>query len=277
MSGFDEDVTAWLHQALAFGWNVGVKATALLAVAFLLDRLLRRRWPLACASVWEASLVGLFLLPVSTALFPQVSVDFLPLHAGTERLHATPVQARAAEVAAGSAAAGDVSIVPAGGVALRDRELAATAAFEAAGPRVESDPAQMTGVYAPIGRRHAAALLVIVYGIGAGLMVVRLLLSLRAARHLRATTALLDDPAWAAVLGRLCRQLGVRQRVQLRHSDETRTPMVLGCFRPAILLPTSSLTSMDARIRELVLIHELTHVRRADYLWQVLLQLAKAI
>jgi bla regulator protein blaR1 len=45
-----------------------------------------------------------------------------------------------------------------------------------------------------------------------------------------------------------------------------QTPLVVGFFRPAILMPLGLLTGFPAEQVEAFLIHELAHVRRGDYL-----------
>jgi hypothetical protein len=43
----------------------------------------------------------------------------------------------------------------------------------------------------------------------------------------------------------------------------------MGVFRSLILLPASALTALSAEQLEVVLAHELAHIRRADYLWNI--------
>jgi hypothetical protein len=45
------------------------------------------------------------------------------------------------------------------------------------------------------------------------------------------------------------------------------SPLVLGLVRPAIVVPLGTLRRLDAAERELVLSHELAHLRRGDLLW----------
>lgn len=79
------------------------------------------------------------------------------------------------------------------------------------------------------------------------------------------------DAGWQALLERLCSRIGVRARVRLLHGAEVVTPMLVGVLRPTILLPTSLLLQMPRAQVELVLVHELAHLRRLDT-WFNLLQ-----
>ncbi len=71
-------------------------------------------------------------------------------------------------------------------------------------------------------------------------------------------------------------RMGVRRKVRYLHSDAVSMAMTWGSFRPTVLLPTSALAWPDARI-EVVLLHELAHVKRWDYAIHVLAQCARAL
>jgi len=65
------------------------------------------------------------------------------------------------------------------------------------------------------------------------------------------------------------RLAGIRGEVRLLASPLAQSPMLIGFFRPTILLPSEHLPDSDARF---ILAHELTHFRRKD-LWKKLLVL----
>lgn len=68
----------------------------------------------------------------------------------------------------------------------------------------------------------------------------------------------------------LRRQMGIRRFVDLRLSSRIANPLTAGVLRPWILLPVTALTSLSAEQIEVILSHELAHIRRADYLWNLL-------
>ena len=61
-------------------------------------------------------------------------------------------------------------------------------------------------------------------------------------------------------------RLGVRRAVGLLESALIEVPTVVGWLRPVILLPASTLTGLRPEQLEAILAHELAHVRRYDYL-----------
>jgi beta-lactamase regulating signal transducer with metallopeptidase domain/HEAT repeat protein len=69
---------------------------------------------------------------------------------------------------------------------------------------------------------------------------------------------------------RLADALGVRVAVRVLQSTRVSVPMLVGWLRPVILLPVSVLTGLTPLQIEAILAHELAHVRRHDYLVNLL-------
>jgi beta-lactamase regulating signal transducer with metallopeptidase domain/uncharacterized protein involved in exopolysaccharide biosynthesis len=67
-------------------------------------------------------------------------------------------------------------------------------------------------------------------------------------------------------LGDLRRRLSISRPVRLLKSALVEVPTVVGWLRPVILLPASSLAGLTPGQLEAILVHELAHVRRFDYL-----------
>ncbi|HSE13673.1 MAG TPA: M56 family metallopeptidase, partial [Rudaea sp.] len=74
----------------------------------------------------------------------------------------------------------------------------------------------------------------------------------------------------ATVLARLRARFGIRRQVRLLGSLGIDTPMLVGLLRPVILLPISMLSGFTPQQVELIIAHELGHVRRWDYLANLL-------
>src|SRR5206468_6217194 len=87
-----------------------------------------------------------------------------------------------------------------------------------------------------------------------------------AARRLRALGTLPAPEPCVAALHRLAARLRVSRPVRLLQSAMVQVPAVLGWVRPVILLPASALTGLTPLQLEALLAHELAHVRRYDYL-----------
>lgn len=112
---------------------------------------------------------------------------------------------------------------------------------------------------------------------GALVLALRLLSGYSATRRLlRAHGQRVPEEA-TALLQRLAARLGVDRTVRLCASGLTGVPAVVGCFRPVVLLPMSALTGLSPSQLEAILAHELAHVRRHDYLVNLLQSLIETL
>ena len=111
---------------------------------------------------------------------------------------------------------------------------------------------------------------------GVGLMSLRLGLGLAWVARLRRRA--LPAPAfWQARLDALARRLGLHRPVPLRLLDGLGSPLTVGCWRPVVLLPAALLSRLPMPLLEALLAHELAHVRRWDYLVNLLQGLVEAL
>lgn len=75
----------------------------------------------------------------------------------------------------------------------------------------------------------------------------------------------------------LAQRLGIARAVRLRESLSVNVPLVIGWLRPMILLPTSAISGLSVGQLELILAHELAHIRRHDYLVNLLQNLTETL
>lgn len=72
--------------------------------------------------------------------------------------------------------------------------------------------------------------------------------------------------SWQDKLTRLSARLHLSRPILLLESSLADTPMVIGHLRPLVLMPVGILTGLPAAQVEAILLHELAHIRRHDYL-----------
>ena len=85
------------------------------------------------------------------------------------------------------------------------------------------------------------------------------------ARRLRTRGTRSTTDSLQQTLGRLAERMRVSRPVQMLESMMVEVPAVIGWLRPVILVPTSALTGLTPQQLEVLLAHELAHVRRHDY------------
>lgn len=101
---------------------------------------------------------------------------------------------------------------------------------------------------------------------GASLFALRAIGGLRQLRRLRKDKTKPLDREQTANFKNLCERVGVWKTVEILESGLVSAPVVVGWLKPLILIPASALCGLTAQQLEAVLVHELMHVRRHDFL-----------
>jgi beta-lactamase regulating signal transducer with metallopeptidase domain len=107
--------------------------------------------------------------------------------------------------------------------------------------------------------------IVLVWLTGVLLLSVRLLFGWLRAHSIARRNATEAAPEWQRSARRLAHALKLRRAVQLLESAAVEVPTVIGWLRPVVLLPATSLTGLSTEQMEMILAHELAHIRRNDF------------
>ncbi|MCD9019425.1 M56 family metallopeptidase [Parachryseolinea silvisoli] len=83
--------------------------------------------------------------------------------------------------------------------------------------------------------------------------------------------------AWQQRLDALVQQLDIHRVVTLATSVRLQAPVVLGYIKPVILVPAGMLAGLSMEQVETILLHELAHIRRHDYLANLAQMLVEAL
>ena len=126
------------------------------------------------------------------------------------------------------------------------------------------------------GAIPATAWLLPVWLVGALLVLNTLLVGLARSARLASGTRPVTDQRRTALAAELRRRLDITRPVRLLERDGRCMPMTWGAFRPIVLLPSDSVSWSASRLRA-VLLHELAHVKRHDYLTQLVARVACAV
>ena len=243
----------------AFLAALAVKATAVLAVGFLVQLLLVRASAAGRHLAWALTFVALALLPVVSLAPPLFDLALLPPAAAGEAVDPDPEYALDRDVE-------DGFTVDAGA------ETAIDADGEPAGLPVGYENVSVSGAGAgagagvPLAFLYAAVLLLLAAWIVAGLVAVR-----RLTAGGRAAGA-----PWPGLLAALGRRLALARPVELVVSDRVQVPMVWGLARPTVLLPGTAADWPQEHRRD-ALLHELAHVARGDWAVQLFARAVTAL
>jgi beta-lactamase regulating signal transducer with metallopeptidase domain len=248
--------------------DAALKGFVLLAAIALLAIAMRRASAARQHMIWLLGVLGLLLLPLMSAALPAWRVDFLPewLTAETEDPAAPPAIASPITINR-SEQAPMTSAIPKADIAPVEPAVA---------PASPIAPLPDTVAATEPRRQSLITWLIWLWAAGALLAFLPTLAGLWQLAGLRRNSTPVRDESWLAMLDQVSAMLKLRRRVRLLCSPAAAMPLTFGAWRPVLLLPTEADTWPVER-RRLVLLHELAHIRRADWLTQMAAQAACAL
>jgi uncharacterized protein (TIGR03435 family) len=119
--------------------------------------------------------------------------------------------------------------------------------------------------------------LVLLWFAGAVVFWVRLMGGWAIAARMRSTLVHPAPLEWQRKLDDIGAQIRLSQPVRLLVSALVQVPTVVGWLRPVVLVPVGVLTGVPPEHVEALLAHELAHIRRHDYLVNILQSMAEAL
>ena len=115
-----------------------------------------------------------------------------------------------------------------------------------------------------------------IWSLGVLLLSLRLVAGGLEVRALRRSVSTADDILRERVT-RLAARMGLGRAVQVGTSTRADGPSVIGWLRPLILLPPATLMGLTTTQLDAVLAHELAHIRRHDYLVNIVQMVAETL
>src|SRR5450432_3529666 len=97
------------------------------------------------------------------------------------------------------------------------------------------------------------------------------------AARMRSVRVRRAPPEWQEMLRKLGARISLSRPVQLLVSALVQVPTVVGWLRPVVLVPVGALVGLPAGHLEALLLHELAHIQRHDYLINILQSIVEAM
>ncbi|TYK66060.1 M56 family metallopeptidase [Colwellia echini] len=108
--------------------------------------------------------------------------------------------------------------------------------------------------------------LAILWLLSIGILASKLLIEVRNVNSLPLRGNILPSNALLSRFEQLAKQLNLIKTPQLLISLKIEVPMAIGWLKPVVLLPASMVTGLNSAQLEMLILHELAHIRRHDYL-----------
>jgi beta-lactamase regulating signal transducer with metallopeptidase domain len=138
----------------------------------------------------------------------------------------------------------------------------------------EAGPKENSGI-SKVGR-IAGFVLLALWSAGLYLLLARLVVGIWGAHRLTRQGEPLDDSAWQRLLRRFASAVSLKRRVDLKAHRQVVVPLTWGFLRPVVIMPDAA-RAWNEDERSSALFHELSHVKRGDFLVTVLVRLSLAI
>jgi beta-lactamase regulating signal transducer with metallopeptidase domain len=151
---------------------------------------------------------------------------------------------------------------------------AAISASLGSDPKLGSDPSVVgSDPRALLGRVHVEPMvpgMLFVWLSGVTVLSLRLLTGWCWIQRMRTHGVTPACTSWQDMAARLARRLHVSRSITLLESTLVEVPTVVGWMKPVVLVPASALAGLSPDQLEAILAHELAHIRRHDYLVNLL-------
>jgi beta-lactamase regulating signal transducer with metallopeptidase domain/uncharacterized GH25 family protein/thiol-disulfide isomerase/thioredoxin len=250
--------------------NIAIRSLLILVLTFGVAIACRRRSAAVSHRIWLLGFCGCLVIPIVTVLSPTWTLPLLPSPKSTERVTA-------------NAAIQSDTRTPSNGVNSQfpvEREPVSV-------PKQHSLPTrtihqEIASIRPPMVADNNSIWLTLatwgwlVWFAGMVIVVSRQIHQLLLMRHTSRHCQAIESESWCILRDAAARQLGVGNRITLKSHPDAVSPMVIGAFRPVMLLPKGS-ENWSLERRQHVLLHELAHVQRQDLATQSIAGLACAI
>jgi len=232
-------------------WRACWQGAIALTLVWVIVRFFPRLSPSICCWLWR---LAFFKLLISFVWATPIELPLLP----------TKIEANSAWSLAPKLSAGKSSLIPS----------------VPAQPNISVSPNQVNGkavTSSPAPLPSYACVLFLLWLLGLIFHLVLLVKGWWAVRRIQSSCELVDEQEILSEYAKLCQQFGLRFVPRIAKSEQAPSPMLLGVFRPMIVLPPDLLGDCSLSQIRLILAHELAHLKRKDLLWGWLPAIARAL
>jgi beta-lactamase regulating signal transducer with metallopeptidase domain len=129
----------------------------------------------------------------------------------------------------------------------------------------------------PATQTNWTAWLALVWMVGAAAMLLRASIKVAGAENLRRSCKPLNDERMITLVAEACRTVELARKIRVAVTDKLTSPAVVGIIVPTLILPLSLFSALTPEQIRFVLLHELAHIRRGDYLANLFQLFAEAL
>ncbi|HUR11895.1 MAG TPA: M56 family metallopeptidase [Flavitalea sp.] len=103
------------------------------------------------------------------------------------------------------------------------------------------------------------------------LLFIRFFIQYRHTQLLFEKTVIKSDPELRVFMRKMAAMLSIKKEIRIWISEFVDTPLTIGFWKPVILLPVAAINHLSIQQAEAIILHELYHIKRNDYLINLLI------
>ena len=143
---------------------------------------------------------------------------------------------------------------------------------------IAAAPAHGTAIYHLLPRlEQYFPFILMLYLAGLVFMLSRFAINLLQLRTLKTSGIVTPGEEWQKTVQYWQNKFEIARPVKLYFSERINTPMMLGALKPIILLPVAAINHLSTEQVEAILMHELAHIKRHDYLLNIFQTIAETV
>lgn len=85
------------------------------------------------------------------------------------------------------------------------------------------------------------------------------------------------DVQWRMFVQKMAAQMGITKTIHIWMSELVSSPLTIGYLKPVILLPVAAINHLSTQQTEAVLLHELSHIKRFDFLVNLITKIIQSV
>ncbi len=127
------------------------------------------------------------------------------------------------------------------------------------------------------GAEQAMPYLSLSYLIMLAILTTKWIQNFRHTKQLSNSGVMNADSKWQSFVNEMADRLQIVQDVKIYFSSLAKSPLTIGYIKPIILLPVASINHLSIQQTEAIILHELAHIKRSDYLINLLVSITEII
>ena len=258
-----------------------IKASIILILAFGITSAMKKASASARHFVWVAALIAVTLLPVLPALLPQWDSPFQlgkdSSNASQHSEHITASAPKTLEAKRYDSKSNNGNNVASSSYSPGMGQSGTALAQEKSQDDLKISSTEITPLSTGIANQPEAnnpvLLLIFLWTVGTVSTLIWLVTGIISVNRSLSKSSRITSGPWQKDLEILKRQYDLSEDIQLVFSQEFDYPLVFGFIKPKLVIPAKDLNK-DSDFRNIVLLHELAHIKRKDTFTQLFVHFA---